>query len=107
VSTDFWLRVGIIFLILPFLILLVQYVIRTEWEESETGRAIAWLITTGFLQSVIALLGSYFPEHDFFSYIRSAARVLLGIGLWYLVYMVQKARRESKHQTREDQSSAL
>lgn len=104
-NADVWLKIGIMFIMIPFIILFVQYVIRTEWEITHTGRALAWLIITGLIQSIIALAGTWFPHLEWLIYFRTGIRVFIGLGLWNLVFVMQRARTEVKRLAKDEDNA--
>lgn len=97
-NSDFWTKFGLIFSLVPFLILFVQYVVLTKWEKEKTGtgRALAYLISAGFITACVSVVRSFFRDNIPLLYGGTAVRILVGIALWNLVRILWRARREAE-----------
>ena len=99
-STTDWLRYGNIACLIPIAILLIQYVIRTDWKVSETGRAFALLITLSFANFVINFTGSI-TQDEAWSWVRVFVKFCIAIGLLNLVRVMENARKEAIEKAKE------
>lgn len=88
-----WLGFGNIACLIPIVILFVQYVLRTNWKTTETGRALALLISLSFSNFLINFIGNLTDE-ELWNWTRVGVKFGIAFGLINLVRVMEGARHE-------------
>lgn len=89
-----WLGYGNIACLLPLTVMMFQYVIRTRWKGSPTGRALAWIITLTFFNFILNLAGTTLTG-DVWDWTRVAIKFMIAAGLVNMLRIMENARDEA------------
>lgn len=107
VATSALITVSFILGLVPVAILWLLYGVRTQWRETQAGRAMFALITVtavSYLLSVVVLLLPGWFHDTVGIWFRIVTRLAVAGGLWNLLRLFLKAQRHGRRPNTTDSS---
>lgn len=92
-SSEDWLGYGNVACLIPLMIMFIRYVIKTDWSGSDTGRALAWLITLTIANFILNFAGTV-STNEWWDWIRVGIKFSIALGLLNMVRVMQNVQNE-------------